>query len=101
MAKVFFCPLGKKRAFYAILLFFRSFWFSVVTSVTLKNPRIPKKRIEKNPKSPIISKNLKQAPKKFKLKLNKITTKIENCHNVTKKYLTKKKKKCYSLSFAN
>ena len=63
----FFCPSGKKRAFYAVLANFRLFWCSVVTSVTLssnlsnfeKNPKIPKnpKKSLKNPKKNL--KNLK------------------------------------------
>ena len=55
-AEAFFCPLSKKRAFYAVLDYFRPFWRSVVTLVTLsstlsnfeKNPKKKSKKVKKN-----------------------------------------------------
>ena len=35
----FFCPMGKKRAYYAVLDDFWHFWCPVLTLVTFKNPK--------------------------------------------------------------
>ena len=55
LADVFFCHSAKKRGFNAVCTYFRSFWCSVVTSITFSsNLSI----IERNPKNPKISKKV-------------------------------------------
>ena len=109
-ARGFFCPLGKKRAWYAVLPILGHFWCSVVTLITFSinlsnlrnkiNPTIQKKKY--------VFKSIKK-----KLKISKIVQKSKNFNKSQKSLLLKKLKnfekkifffagkKCYSLSFAN
>ena len=89
----FFCPWGQKRAFYAVLAYFKPFWCSVLPSVTfssnlsnfvffLSNKSGNIQKIQKNHIFFKISTKIPKTQKKIHKKNGKVKKKIKKSKNL-------------------